>query len=57
MSERRTEAETRKCSQQGCPGDGRYQPPGRGHRLGCQHNAVAWVWGEVATPDDKRGDA
>ena len=44
---RRTEAEARQCSQEGCPGDGRYQPPGKGHRDDCPHDAVAWVWSEV----------
>lgn len=44
---RRTEEESRKCSQEGCPGDGRYQPPGRGHLLGCEHDAVRWVWEDV----------
>lgn len=47
---RRTEAEQRKCSEAACPGDGRYQPPGKGHLPGCQHDAVMWVWGEVTTP-------
>ena len=46
---RRTKAESRTCSQDGCPGDGRYQPPGRGHLLGCQHDAAQWVW--EAIPD------
>lgn len=46
---RRTKAESRVCSQTGCHGDGRYQPPGKGHRDGCQHDAVAWVW--EAIPD------
>jgi hypothetical protein len=48
---RRTEAEARKCSRAGCPGDGRYQPPGRGHLPGCEHNAVRWVWEEIAEKD------
>ena len=53
---RRTEAQLRVCSQIGCPGDGRYMPPGRGHLLGCAHNAVAWVWETAATsqpPEDE----
>lgn len=51
MSEdRRTEAEARKCSQSDCPGDGRYQPPGRGHLPGCQHDAGRWVWESVTPP-------
>lgn len=60
---RRAEAEARVCSQidmtytltfgdfveqrVGCPGDGRYMPPGRGHLTGCQHDAVKWVWEDV----------
>lgn len=28
---------TRQCSRPGCPGDGRYVPPGRGHLPGCLH--------------------
>lgn len=27
------------CSTEGCPGDGRYVPPGNGHRSGCTHLA------------------
>lgn len=27
----------RQCSTPGCPGDGRYVPPGRGHIAGCPH--------------------
>lgn len=46
-AERRTENEARKCSQSGCPGDGRYAPPGRGHLPGCKHDAVTWVWETV----------
>lgn len=47
---RRTEAEARECSQHGCSGDGRYQPPGRGHLPGCQHDAMAWTWERVFPP-------
>jgi hypothetical protein len=47
---RRTEAERRVCSQPGCPGDGRYQPPGRGHLPGCLHDAVTWTWEQVSRP-------
>ena len=46
---RRTKAESRVCSQDDCHGDGRYQPPGKGHRDGCPHDPVAWVW--EAIPD------
>lgn len=51
---RRTKAEARRCSQEGCPGDGRYQPPGRGHLPNCQHNAMIWVWETVAPPGEGR---
>lgn len=47
---RRTEAERRLCSQVGCPGDGRYQPPGRGHLPDCSHEAVTWTWEQVIHP-------
>lgn len=49
MSEtrRRTDTEKRRCSTTTCPGDGRYQPPGRGHVQGCEHDATKWVWEEV----------
>lgn len=56
---RRTEAERRVCSQDGCPGDGRYQPPGRGHLPECQHDAMTWTWETVRFEDswiDKQGD-
>lgn len=44
---RRSKTEVVKCSQDGCFGDGRYQPPGRGHRSDCEHDAIKWVWEEV----------
>lgn len=47
---RRTEAERRVCSQTGCPGDGRYQPPGRGHLPDCPHNAMTWSWEQINPP-------
>jgi hypothetical protein len=47
---RRNETEARRCSQNGCPGDGRYQPPGKGHLPGCHHDAVKWVWETVIPP-------
>lgn len=60
---RRTEAESRICSDTtrewtdmlqrsrvGCPGDGRYEPPGKGHLPDCPHDAVAWVWGPITSP-------
>lgn len=50
---RRTTVEARVCSQPDCPGDGRYQPPGRGHRDDCQHNAVRWVWETVRPLADR----
>lgn len=49
---RRTQAEARVCSQEGCPGDGRYMPPGKAHLPGCQHNAVRWVWEDIIPPRD-----
>lgn len=52
---RRAEEEARTCSQQGCPGDGRYQPPGRRHFLNCQHDAVKWVWECVIPPGKTDG--
>ena len=45
----RSESEARICSQEGCPGDGRYEPPGKGHKDGCTHDAIIWVW-EVVRP-------
>lgn len=47
----RTEAQRRVCSQTGCPGDGRYQPPGRGHLPDCQHDATTWTWEQSSPPN------
>lgn len=52
IATRRTNQEARVCSQPGCPGDGRYQPPGKGHLTDCTHDAVKWVWEEVRPLED-----